>query len=85
MIVAYHKNFTKRLVRLSPKIQAAFYKKLEIFYNNRYDKRLNNHALHGVFAGSRSIDVTGNYRAVFVENADSVIFTVIGTHPELYE
>ena len=84
MIVVYHKKFTKRFVKLSPKIQASFYKKLEIFCADKYDVRINNHPLHGIFAGSRSIDVTGNYRAVFVENVDSVVFTNVGTHPELY-
>lgn len=85
MIVTYHKKFTKRFVKLSPKIQVAFYKKLEIFCDDKHDVRLNNHALHGIFAGMKSIDVTGDYRAIFVENTNFVIFTIIGTHPELYE
>ena len=86
MIVVYHKKFTKRFTKLSPKIQAAFYKKLEIFYKDKYDERLNNHTLHWPFEGMRSIDITGDYRAIFVEHSgNAVVFNKIGTHTELYE
>lgn len=86
MIVVYHKKFMKRFVKLHPKIKAAFYKKLEIFYKDVHDVRLNNHALNPPFAGTRSIDVTGDYRVHFIERDDgAVVFVKIGTHAELYE
>lgn len=31
-----------------------------------------------------SIDVTGDYRAIFEEHNDKTIFILIGTHSELY-
>jgi len=46
---------------------------------------LNNHPLHAPFEGSRSINVTGDYRAIFKYlEPDLVIFTRIGTHHQLF-
>lgn len=47
-------------------------------------KQAFNHKLQGYYEGCRSINVTGDYRAIFVEEVDSIKFLRIGTHVELY-
>lgn len=87
MKVFFHKYFQKRYNKSSRKIQNKFDSQLGIFYKNIHDDRLNNHELHGKYANHRSINVTGDIRAVYrkVNTAtDDVIFVDIGTHGELY-
>lgn len=84
MRAEFRKTFIKRLAKLPVKIEGAFYAKLAIFHENKYDVRLNNHALEGKYAGMRSINVTGDYRAIFEDCGDTVTFFIIGTHSELY-
>jgi mRNA-degrading endonuclease YafQ of YafQ-DinJ toxin-antitoxin module len=84
MRVEFHRRFEKRLYRLPVKTQEAFHARLELFMQNFYDPLLDNHLLHGKYAGKRSINVTGDYRAIFQEKDGVVIFYSIGTHHELY-
>ncbi|MCX6736458.1 MAG: type II toxin-antitoxin system mRNA interferase toxin, RelE/StbE family [Candidatus Parcubacteria bacterium] len=84
MLARFHKKFAKRLEKLPLKIEDAFYARLEIFLVNKFDQRLNNHELEGEYAGYKSINVTGDYRAIFQDFGDNVLFITIGTHSELY-
>jgi len=45
---------------------------------------LNNHSLEGAFDECRSINVTGDCRAIFKQEKNIAIFMTIGTHSELY-
>jgi len=46
---------------------------------------LENHPLQGRYEGYRSINITGDLRAVFKQvRPDKYWFTKIGTHSELY-
>jgi addiction module RelE/StbE family toxin len=72
------------MAKLPIKTENAFYAKLAIFLVNKFDKRLNNHELEGEYAGFRSINVTGDYRAIFADSGDNIMFFTIGTHSELY-
>ena len=87
MKVFFHKYFQKRYSKSSSKIKDKFDIQLELFYKNIHDEKLNNHELHGKYAHHRSINVTGNIRAVYREvdvTTGNVIFVDIGTHGELY-
>ncbi len=88
MIIVFDKKFDKKFNKLSLKIQEKFYERLGIFRLNQFDIILNNHKLNGIYEGCRSMNVTGNYRAVYevvIERDREVyIFIAIGTHPELY-
>lgn len=84
MRVDYHKQFKKEHKKLQPKIKASFQERLEFFFIDKFHPLLNNHPLGGEFAGCRSIDVTGDYRAIFVEQGELVKFLRINTHHELY-
>ncbi len=87
MQIFFHKKFDKRFVKLPKKIQEKFFVTLETFSQNMYDKRLNNHELKGKHRYHRSINITGDIRAIY-QGADNpihgVIFLDIGSHSELY-
>jgi mRNA-degrading endonuclease RelE of RelBE toxin-antitoxin system len=84
MQVKFHKKFIKKLNKLPLKIQVAFSDKLEIFISDKFDISLNNHALNNPYKNKRSINITGDYRAIFEEDGDKTIFKLIGTHSDLY-
>ena len=87
MKVFFHKYFLKRYAKSSSKVKDKFDMQLKFFYENRHDKKLNDHKLHGKYASYRSINVTGDIRAVYREvgaKIDDVVFIDIGTHGELY-
>lgn len=87
MKVFFHKYFQKRYRKSSSKTQDKFDIQLEIFYKDVYDERLNNHELHGKYTNHKSINVTGDIRAVYRKVSmatEDVIFVDIGTHGELY-
>jgi len=89
MIIIFDKKFDKKFKKISVKIQEKFFDRLRIFKNNKFEKILNNHKLHGEYEGCNSINITSNYRAVFKiinkENEEFCVFITIGTHPGLYE
>ena len=60
--------------------------RLELFVVDPIDYRLGNHPLAGWWTGYRSIDITGDIRAVYKEADEHVAyFVAIGSHSELYE
>lgn len=89
MKVQYDSDFLKKLKKLNVRIRKSFRKRLEIFLSNPLDLALNNHKLRDKYLGYRSIDITGDYRAIYEEldEGDEPIayFFQIGTHQELYE
>lgn len=85
MRVIFHKRFIKCFSKLPSKAQDVFYKKLIIFYDDKFNIALNNHSLSGKHSDKRSINITGDYRAIFKEQENGdVVFLLIGTHSELY-
>ena len=85
MKVHFHKRFANDFRRLNPKIQHAFEDRLGLFCTNPYQIKLNNHPLKGKWEGYRSINVSGDYRAVYKDICQGeVIFTNIGSHGQLY-
>ena len=85
MKVSYHKNFAKSYKKLSPKIKEQFKKRLQLFLENPFHPVLNNHALHGEWRNFRSINISGNFRAIYKQLDDYVFeFVIIDTHGNLY-
>ncbi len=85
MQINYHKKFLKDFDRLNTKIQQKFFERLRIFSRNPFDAVLNNHAVDGVYPGWRSINITGDFRALYeIPSENAVKFMRIGTHSELY-
>jgi mRNA-degrading endonuclease YafQ of YafQ-DinJ toxin-antitoxin module len=57
---------------------------LQLFKRDPEDGQLRNHALGGIYTGYSSIDITGDYRAIFKVFKREAHFYKLGTHPELY-
>ena len=85
MRIRYHNRFTKRFRKLPSKVQAKFAERATLFYREPFHPLLNNHAVEFAYPNWRSINVTGDYRALFeVVDDDTAVFIKIGTHSELY-
>ena len=86
MQIDYSKHFIKSFKKSPSKIKFAFRSRLALFVINPYAVILNNHALKGKWFGYRSINVTGDWRAIFTTDDDySLIrFYAINTHSQLY-
>ena len=85
MRVFYPKKFLKQLKKRPKEEQEKFYEAIGIFVADPLHPLLYNHQLHGKYAGYRSIDITGNLRAVFKERSHDIArFSAIGTHHQLY-
>ena len=65
MQIVFNKKFVKQYNKSPQKIQKAFDKRLKIFIKNPIDHRLNNHPLGGKYQDKSSINITGDWRAVF--------------------
>ena len=59
--------------------------RIQFFINDPFYPLLHNHALHHPYAGCRSINMTGDLRAIYEEiGSETVHFIALGTHAELY-
>jgi addiction module RelE/StbE family toxin len=83
--IILQKKFTKTIKKLDPKIKQYVFEKLRLFNDNPYHPLLNRHKLHGEYQGYESINITGDYRAVFYLEDDKCVFCAMGTHSELYD
>ena len=85
MKLRFHKRFIKGYNFLDQKIKVAFQERLKLFFDNPYHPKLKNHPLKGKWYGYRSINISGDIRAVYKLNGDEeVIFIAIGSHSYLY-
>ncbi len=85
MRVIYTRAFIKALRKSPRKIQMAFKQRLILFFEDKFHPLLNNHGLTGILSGYRSINITGDWRAVFTEDDIGVCFEAFGTHSKLYK
>lgn len=85
MKVFFSTKFLKLLQKYSPEEQEKFYEVIMIFVADPHHPLLRNHQLYGKYVGYRSIDITGNLRAVYKECPDHIArFSAFGTHHQLY-
>jgi addiction module RelE/StbE family toxin len=81
----FHKSFIKTYRLVNKKMQSKIDERLMVFAEESFAEILNNHSLRGNYNGYRSIDITGDYRALYKEHSQgSVIFVKLGRHAELY-
>lgn len=90
MQIKFAKKFSKQYDKSSSKIKSVFDKKLKLFLKDPFHPQLNNHPLKGKLLSCRSINITGNWRALYSEHFDKqnnkiAIFEVLGTHSQLYK
>ena len=84
MEVKFHAAFKKKLRKTPHKIQERFFERLELFVQDKFNRVLNNHSVDRAYPNCRSINVSGDYRAIFEEQDEIIIFINIGTHSNLY-
>ena len=80
------KNYDKSFKKKDKFVKKKALERIKLFTEDPFNVLLNNHALTGEYENRRSFNVTGNYRVMFYyANENTVIFSDIGTHTELYE
>ena len=85
MTVRFHSRFLKVFGKLPPAIQNKFLARLSLFQREPFHPLLNNHSVDAAYPRWRSMNVTGDYRALFeLVSEDTIVFMKIGTHSELY-
>ena len=85
MKIDLDRSFLKDLKKLDKNIQQKFYDRVTLLLENPFHPLLNNHTLHGVYAGFRSINISGDIRALYLESPSIYMFSRIGTHSQLYD
>jgi addiction module RelE/StbE family toxin len=84
MEARYRKTFVKQYRKLPQVVQKRVQERINLFRTNPFEPLLSNHPLHGHKRGYRSINITGDYRALYEEIDGVAYFAAVGTHSELY-
>jgi len=85
MKIRFHKNFDKQYKKLKTAQKKQVKKRLALFLESPYYPLLANHPLKGKYKSYRSINITGNLRAIYkFINRQECIFVTIDTHSNLY-
>ena len=67
-------------------IRDRFNERLQLFEDNPSHPLLDNHALQGNRVGQWSINITGDWRALYeFQGPDAIIFVDLDTHSNLYK
>lgn len=87
--IDYDKKFLKQLKKAPLEIKKAFSERFKLFLKEPLHPLLNNHSLIGKYSNSRSINITGDWRAIYSESKDEkeqkiITFHFLGTHSQLY-
>lgn len=86
MDITLSKKFRKQYKKAPKNIQTATKKRLLLFKKNPDNPILNNHLLTGEYLGLRSINITGNWRALYEQiNNSTIEISLLGTHSQLYK
>lgn len=85
MQINFSKKFCKLYAKLPEEIRVSFKERLLIFKKDRFDRVLNNHQHSGEFSFLRSINITGDWRALFIDGGEVVSFVILGNHNNLYK
>lgn len=85
MTIEFHRSFKKRYRKISLKIRRQFDERLTLFVQEPFHPTLNNHPLGGDRLGQWSINITGDWRAIYIfREKDTIVFIDIDTHSNLY-
>ncbi len=89
MEIRYGDRFKKQYEKAPKPVKAAAKRRISLFKEHPFHPFLHNHPLVGVYAGHRSINITGDWRAVYRVSKDSfgkmiIVFVALGTHSQLY-
>lgn len=88
MKVRFSPDFLRQYKKSDVRIRNRVDEKIAIFLKDPNDLQLDNHILKKEWEGFSSIDITGNYRAIYREgrigNEIVAYFVALGMHKELY-
>lgn len=86
MIVRFHKNFEKAYGQLTVNQKKKAKDRLSLFLKDEFDTALNNHPLRGKYNSYRSINISGDLRAIYKRaSKETRIFVILGRHSKLYK
>ena len=86
MSVTYNRTFKKQFQKAPSYIKEAFRERMRHFLGDPFHPLLNTHQLKQEWRDHRSINVTGDWRAIYFPFTDTHIeFRAIGTHSQLYK
>lgn len=87
--IDYSRQFIKQLKKAPREIQIAFKNRRILFNQDEFHPQLRNHSLSGKLKEYRSINITGDWRAIFSQTSGKSIrvitFHTLGTHSQLYK
>lgn len=85
MNVVFHKNFQKMFKKLPSNVQCKVDERIQMFVKDPNNGQLRGHAINVPYKNSRSIDITGDYRAIYkLVDKETALFTHVGTQSQLY-
>ena len=89
MNIRYSTTFKKQYKKAPKKIQEKVKERISLFVQDPTNQVLNSHALTGKFQGYRSINISGDWRAIYSIRLDfkskqECYFELVGTHSQLY-
>ena len=84
MVIHFHKDFIKNSMKLTLQQKNKLTERLKLFSQNELNPVLNNHSLRGKFQGHRSINITGDLRALYKKEGKDIMFVAIDSHSNLY-
>jgi len=86
MRIFFHRTFKKKYKKAPISVRRQTDERLRLFARAPLDPALNNHPLSGDRKGEWSINVTGNWRAIYVHEDPVIVqFTDLDTHSNLYK
>ena len=85
MVIKYTNDFIKDSKRLTLGQKEKLKTRLKLFGQDQFNHVLNNHSLKGKYLGYRSINITGDLRAIFKAEKDRVTFITLDSHSNLYK
>lgn len=86
MTAQFHRQFIKQYRKAPQAVRAKCDERLLLFEKEPFHPLLDNHPLKGAYEGYRSINITGNWRAVYRMPDDATAdFVALGTNSKLYE
>lgn len=84
MKIKLHRDFEKQYQKLRESQKKKFKQRRDLFLQDEFSPILNNHSLKGKYLGFRSINITGDLRAIYKSFGKNVIFFTIDSHSNLY-
>lgn len=86
MRIILHRNFEKQYRKLIAGEKRRVKERLALFLRDEFDPILNNHPLRGKYKGYRSINISGDLRAIYkFQSSETRLFVAVDTHSNLYK